>query len=116
MSEHDHRDGGRDDAPSPSRDGMRGPTLPPPAFPPGTRRTAARRNLQHDDLRDAFYSTEDADESADHADAFFSPDDPFPTQAAPARTEQPTETTRTSIPTTSWSRASGTIPISIRWS
>lgn len=78
MSEHDHRDGGREDASSPPRRGAREPTLPPPAFPPGTRRTAARRDLQHDDLRDAFLSSDDSFHTGEHADAFLSPDDPFP--------------------------------------
>jgi len=78
MSEHDHRDGPSDPSSPPSRDGTRGPTLPPPAFPPGSRRTDARRHLQHDELRDAFISPDEPFERADHSEAFFSPDDPFP--------------------------------------
>jgi hypothetical protein len=77
MSEHDHRDGPSDPSSPPSRDGTRGPTLPPPAFPPGSRRTDARRHLQHDELRDAFISPDEPFERASHGDddEDFDPDD-----------------------------------------
>jgi len=77
MSEHDPREGRLDPTSPPSRMSAGGPTLPPPAFPPGTRRTHVRRHLQHDDLRDALISPDDPFDRADDGgdDEDFDPDD-----------------------------------------
>jgi len=77
MSEHDPREGRPDPTSPPFRDGARGPTLPPPAFPPGSRRKDVRRDLQHHDLRDAFLSPEEPLQGVGHEDddEDFDPDD-----------------------------------------
>lgn len=64
--------------PSGDGDGERGRRLPPPAFPPGSRRQSMRRSPDGD-LEDAFISPDDPmpERSGVPDDAFISPDDPF---------------------------------------
>lgn len=68
-------------APGPSPDGKGGRTLPPPAFPPGARRTVpAPRARGSEDLSGALILPDEPIPERDGevpADAFISPDDPF---------------------------------------
>lgn len=68
-------------APGPSSDGKRGRALPPPAFPPGARRTVpALRARGSEDISGALILPDEPIPERDGevpADAFISPDEPF---------------------------------------
>ena len=65
-----------------------GSRLPPPAFPPGSRRHVTKNNSGHvapSDMGGAFISPDDPIPERDHSveDAIISPDDPMPERVSP---------------------------------
>lgn len=81
MSGDPNANGADHPAPGPSSDGKGGRALPPPAFPPGARRTvSAPRTRGSEDLSGALILPDEPLPERDGevpADAFISPDDPF---------------------------------------
>jgi len=79
---HDSKKPPESAAPSPKA-GARGRALPPPAFPPGSRRVSVRQSLERGELTDAFISPDDSipERPGVPDDAFISPDDAVPHRA-----------------------------------
>lgn len=77
MSEMNQK--GSPDSESAQPERNNGRRLPPPAFPPGSRRGSVRRSLEKGALSDAFISPDDPlpERSGVPDDAFISPDAPF---------------------------------------